>query len=599
MGVFIMEKYSNGGLSRRDFAKTTCLTTLAMGTGVGLVGSQVARAESKEAIQQPKRGQYNILMIVTDQEQHIPQSQLPIGFKLPGHERLTKHGVVFENHQVASCVCTPSRAVLYTGQHIQHNGMFDNTDFPWSSDLSTEIDTVGDMLRREGYYTAYKGKWHLNHSFETANDLHAPDKLLREEMEEYGFSDYFGIGDIIAHTEGGFLHDSVISAMSCSWLRGRGEKLRQENKPWFLAVNLVNPHDVMYYNTDLPDEKVHSERAMLRLNRDPNYSIYQDDWDVKLPKSRNQSLAEAGRPTAHQEYAESRSRLVGLVPNEDARWRRLNNYYLNCIRDADRHLVEILDELENLSIANDTIIIYTSDHGELAGAHGISGKGATAYREQNNVPLIISHPGYKGNRRCKAVTSHVDIATTLVSLAKGKTTEVKGLCGKDISSLLENPEKASLDTLRPGALYNYNMFAYIDSEFLGNVAKFFADGGKPQELADQGLKPNLKKRGAIRSIYDGRYKFNRYYSPVEHHVPRTLEQLYANNDVELFDVKKDPLEMQNLAIDRNKYGDILLTMNDKLNLLIEQEVGEDVGQMLPGGADSNWRLSPDIQHLRM
>jgi hypothetical protein len=74
---------------------------------------------------------------------------------------------------------------------------------------------------------------------------------------------------------------------------------------------------------------------------------------------------------------------------------------------------------------------------------------------------------------------------------------------------------------------------------------------------------------------------NRYYSPQEHHVPRTLGQLFANNDVELFDLKSDPLEMNNLAIDRKKYGDLILTMNNKLNLLIELEVGDDVGQMLP------------------
>jgi arylsulfatase len=522
-----------------------------------------------------------------------------MGFRLPGHERLAKKGVVFENHQVASCVCTPSRAVIYTGQHIQNNGMFDNTNFPWSNDLSTEMDTIGDMLRREGYYTAYKGKWHLTEEFETANELHSPKKILVDEMEEYGFSDYFGVGDIIAHGEGGYLHDGVISAMSRSWLRGRGEKLRQEKKPWFLAVNLVNPHDVMYYNTDLPGQTVQSEKAFFRLNRDPNNPIYQTQWDVKLPKSRKQSLQEPGRPTAHQDYMQSRGALVGIVPNEDAHWRRLNNYYLNCVRDVDHHLVEILDELEDLGIADKTIVIYTSDHGELCGAHGISGKGATAFREQNNVPFIISHPAHKGGKRCKAVTSHVDIAPTVVSMARGKSSEVKGLCGKNITSLLANPEAAAVDALRPGALYNFNMLAYIDGEFLPSVAKFLTEGGNPQDLPKQGFKPNLKKRGAIRSVYDGRYKFNRYYSPMEHHVPRTLEKLFANNDVELFDLKNDPLEMKNLAVDRKKYGDLLLAMNDKLNLLIEQEVGEDVGQMLPGGAEANWRLEPDIRNLRM
>ena len=594
-----MEIELRSQLSRRDFMKMSGLATLALGTGASVVGPQSVQAQSKEMVRTAGGGPYNILMIVTDQEHYMTSSQLPSDFRLHGHERLAKRGVEFENHQVASMVCTPSRAVLYTGQHIQNNGMFDNADFPWCDDLSTDIDTIGDLLRKEGYYTAYKGKFHLNHHFETANKLSVPKKLLVDEMEAYGFSDYLGIGDIIAHTEGGYLHDDVITAMSRSWLRGQGERLRQENKPWFLAVNLVNPHDVMYYNTDLPGEAVQSGRTMMRLNREPSHPKYQARWDVKLPKSRNQSLQEKGRPSAHQDYVQSRGALVGIVPNEDDRWRRLNNYYLNCIRDVDRHLVVLLDELDHLGMSDNTIVIYTSDHGELAGAHGMSGKGATAYREQNNVPFMIAHPAYPGNKCCKAVTSHVDIATTLVSIARGKTSEIEGLPGKDMTALLRNPEAAAVDALRPGALYNFNMFAYVDAGFLGSISKFFAEGGKPQELPAQGFRPNLKKRGAIRSIYDGRYKLNRYFAPQEHHMPRTIEQLFANNDVELFDLKNDPLEMINLAVDRKKNGELILAMNNKLNQLIEQEVGDDTGQMLPGGVDANWRLSPELKNLRL
>ena len=143
------------------------------------------------------------------------------------------------------------------------------------------------------------------------------------------------------------------------------------------------------------------------------------------------------------------------------------------------------------------------------------------------------------------------------------------------------------------------MFAYVDEAFFTSVGKFIADGGKPEELANQGFRPNLKKRGAIRSIYDGRYKLNRYFSPLEHHEPQTIEQLFANNDVELFDLTDDPLEMKNLAIHHKKYGELILAMNNKLNLLIEQEVGEDAGQMLPAMKETDWKLSPSLINLRM
>jgi arylsulfatase len=419
-------------------------------------------------------------------------------------------------------------------------------------------------------------------------------------MEEYGFSDYFGVGDMIAHTEGGFLHDGVIAAMTKSWLRGKATNLNAQNKPWFMAVNLVNPHDVMYYNTDLVGGPAkQASTALLHLNHDPGTQQFARQWDVKLPQSRNQSVSGPDRPAAHEDYADARGGLVGRVPNEDDRWRRLNNYYLNCMQAVDQHVLDILNELDDLGMADKTIIVFTADHGEHAGAHGLSGKGATGYREQLNVPFIVSHPGFPGNKRCKAVTSHLDIATTLASFAGGQSPVAEALPGSDISAVLGAPESASFDAIRPAALFNYNMFAYIDSDFMMNVSQFIRNGGNPEDLPDQGFRPDLSKRGAIRSVFDGRYKLNRYYSPQEHHTPRSLEELFANNDVELFDLEADPHEMVNLATDRQANGDLIVAMNEKLKALIEIEVGEDAGQMLPGGNDANWRLDPSISKLRM
>ena len=427
---------SKTSFTRRDFIALS--TTSALSAAVPPALAKVANAGEDKQDNVSKR--YNVLFLLTDQERYIPPSKMPHGYSLPAHERLAREGVDFENHQIASNVCTPSRAVIYTGQHIQNNGMFDNCDFPWTDDLSKDIDTLGDMLRREGYYTAYKGKWHLNHDFETANDLNSPERFLAEEMEEYGFSDYFGIGDIIAHTEGGYLHDDVISAMSRSWLRGKGSNLASEKTPWFLAVNLVNPHDIMYYNTDLAGKTEQSSVAMMRINREPPSAIYQQDWDIKLPESRHQSLSDAGRPAAHTEFRDARGAIVGVVPNEDDRWRRLNNYYLNCIQDVDRNVGKILDELDALGLAENTIVIYTADHGEHAGAHGLSGKGATAYKEQNNVPLIVRHPAYSGGSRCRAVTSHVDLAPTILGFAGAAAQTDLDLPGKNLGTLLADPE---------------------------------------------------------------------------------------------------------------------------------------------------------------
>ena len=592
---------------RREALKTLGAGAVAAALGPELLGGAASAATSPSPGRHPKAagGPYNILFILTDQERYFRPGELPSGYRLPAHERLAKRGIVFENHRINSCVCTPSRSVLYTGQHIQHTKMFDNATFPWVPSMSTDIRTVGDMLRDLGYYTAYKGKWHLTKEFETVNELGTPTKIFTKEMEAYGFSDYFGIGDIIAHELGGYLHDGIISAMGVSWLRGRGMELAAAGKPWFLAVNLVNPHDIMFIDTDRPGEPVQARNILGHIKPEPATPLYAKEWTFDLPATYPQPLDAPGRPFAHTDYIKSHDALVGHIANEDWRWRRRHNYYLNCLRDADRNIAPLLDELDALGLASKTIVVLTSDHGDLDGAHRLHSKGATSYREQNNVPLIVVHPAHAGGKHCKAVTSHLDIAPTLVSMtnapAEKKAAIAKSLPGKDFSGLLAAPEKAALTAIRDGMLFCYNMFAYIDGEFLAKaVAILQQPGGKAKlkEAAEAGaLRPDLSKRGAIRSVFDGRYQFARYFSPRQHNRPASLEALFKLNDVELFDLEKDPLERNNLALAREKNRELLEAMNAKLNALLEKEVGEDVGQMLPGGVDGGWVATESVNDV--
>ncbi|MCU0967012.1 MAG: sulfatase-like hydrolase/transferase [Burkholderiaceae bacterium] len=530
---------------------------------------------------------------------------MPADYRLPGHERLLRQGTLFENHRINSCVCTSSRSVLYTGRHIQHTKMFDNTNFPWIGSLSTEIRTLGHLLRDAGYYTAYKGKWHLTKEFETVNELGSPTRIFTREMEAYGFSDYVGVGDIIAHDQGGYLHDGITAAMGVSWLRGRGRELAAQNKPWFLAVNLVNPHDIMFLNTDRPGQPSQAKSLLGKIRPEPAHPLYAKQWKFDLPPSHRQALDAPGRPAAHADYMRSHDGLVGHIADEDWRWRRRHNYYLNCLRDADRQIVPLLDELDALGLTSSTIVVLTADHGDLDGAHRLHGKGATAYREQNQVPLIVAHPAQAGGRRCRAVTSHLDIAPTLVALthatAAKKAEITRTLPGRDFSGLLAAPQSAPTDAVRDGALYCYNMFAYLDGDFMARaVATMSQPEGRSKLQAavkDGTLKADLGKRGAIRSVFDGRYQFARYFSPKQHHRPTTLDELFRLNDVELFDLQRDPHELHNLALDRQRHGDLLLAMNAKLNALVDAEVGEDVGQMLPDSVDGGWVATDAVKDV--
>jgi arylsulfatase len=595
------DRQPDATLTRRDFLKAAGAGAVALGLGLQASAAGVASAASMPSPPSPagtrEAGTYNILFILTDQERFFRPSELPAGFSLPAHERLAKQGTTFLNHRINSCVCTPSRSALYTGQHIQHTKMFDNTNFPWIGSMSTDIRTVGHMLRDAGYYTAYKGKWHLTKEFETVNELGSPTKIFTKEMEAYGFSDYFGVGDIIGHDRGGYLHDGITVSMGTSWLRGRGKDLAAQGKPWFLAVNLVNPHDIMFLDTDRPGEVSQGRNLLGHIRGEPDDPLYRKRWSADLPKSFRQPLDAPGRPRAHADYMKSHDGLVGHIAEGEAwRWQRRHNYYLNCLRDADRNLATLLDELDALGLASSTIVVLTADHGDLDGAHRLHGKGSTSYREQNHVPLIVVHPAYAGGKRCKAVTTHLDIAPTLVHLtgatAERKAAITRSLPGKDFSTLLSAPEKAGPASVRDGALYCFNMFAYIDGDFMARaVALMMQPDGKARVQAavrDGTLKMDLGKRGAIRGVFDGRYQFTRYFSPKQHNRPGSLEALFRLNDVELFDLERDPSEVENLALDRARNGDLLLQMNEKLNRLIDAEVGEDIGQMLPGGVDAGW-----------
>jgi arylsulfatase len=591
-------------VTRRDFLKATGMGAVALGVGLGGVGAAFGNEPTHASAsgdytpgKAPSNGQYNILFILVDQERMFRPGELPIGFSLPGHERLMKSGTTFLNHRINSCVCTSSRSVVYTGRHIQQTRMFDNTNFPWIQSLSTEMPTVGKMLREAGYYTAYKGKWHLTKEFETVNKLGSPTKIFTEEMEAYGFSDYFGVGDIIAHNRGGYKHDGIIASMGVSWLRGKGRELAGQGKPWFLAVNLVNPHDVMFYDTDAPGTPLRKPPGLAPIERDPVDPLYAKRWDFDLPASHNQALNAPGRPTAHRDYLQSHDWMVAPVANEEARWRRRHNYYLNCIRDVDRNIAAVLAELDAAGLAESTIVILTADHGDLDGAHQLHSKGASAYREQNNVPLIVSHPAFSGGKQCRALTSHLDLAPTFVALANTPADKRKSLTaelpGKDFSGLLAAPERAEANTLHEAVLFNYNMFAYLDGEFMRKGVEFLHSGGNPKELVASGVRPDMMKRGAVRSVFDGRYVFSRYFSPKQHNTPGTFEELYKFNDVELFDTASDPHEMNNLAVDKKKSAELALAMNAKMNRLIAAEVGEDRGQMLPGGIDAGWEVTPE------
>jgi arylsulfatase len=217
----------------------------------------------------------------------------------------------------------------------------------------------------------------------------------------------------------------------------------------------------------------------------------------------------------------------------------------------------------------------------MGGAHGgLKGKGPFSYEENAHVPLRIAHPVGKAGATSSAITSHLDLLPTFVGLTgmpdAKRPQAAKALPGHDFSALLADPEKASLTAVRPGALFNYVGPSTVDGGYLGSVMSslFYHKPSPPISEA------NLDKRGFLSFVFDGRYKFARYYAPTAFNTPRTLEEILRNNDVQLFDLANDPDEVRNLAIEPEKNRAAILRMNELLNDLIAKEVGDNDGRFL-------------------
>ena len=527
-------------------------------------------------------GKPNILFITCDQRMF--QSLGTKEFDQPAIDRLTEQGVSFSNHYIASAVCTPSRGVIYSGRAPQVTGIQEEMMFGWTPSLSADEVSIGTAMKQLGYSTAYFGKFELDTSIVfPKSGVNYSDKLKR-----YGFDTWQPYGEVTGEMNQGYQMDGIIAAEGISWLRTNAESMREKEEPWFLTLSFINPHDIFFADVNPSGEQVQKGLPGITVPI-PTDAQTSKNWDFSLCNTLNEPLLASGRPNAHWEFYQGTVDVVGEIPIERKdMWYTYENFYLNLLRQNDRCIGQVLDALDDLNLWENTIVIFTSDHGELCGAHGgLRNKGPVAYEQNVHVPMIVVHPNVKGGQTTQALTSHIDILPTLVGLtgAKKKTTDgiTKDLPGRDFSTILLNPEEALPNAIRPGILFNYVGLSTIDANFYGNLFKHWDDLGgfamTPEELSQH--HPDLSKRGFIAMTFDGRYKFARYYAPSHFNTPLNLKDILDWNDVELFDLKNDPDEQYNLALNPEDNQELILNMNTLLNELMAIEVGKNDGQFLP------------------
>jgi arylsulfatase len=538
-----------------------------------LTGCSDSDAEPKSEAIRNGDGKYNIIFITCDQEAYM--QEYPEGSNYEARKRLRELGTTFEKHYSCANVSTSSRSVIYTGRHITETCMLDNTNYQYVSDMpdklpindkmSLTIGTVGDMMQKAGYYPAYKGKWHITKD--------------TESLAEYGFLDWTE-GDMYGSVLEGYHEDGMIADHAIEWLKGKGKQLNNDGKSFFLAVNFLNPHDIMYFGENAGTYIAGTATPA------PDDPIYKKTYPTPVPASWNEPFDKPGRPAAHDNYNRQWQAWVGPSPQSEAGWHTFRDYYFNTIQDEDNHMLKFLNYLDEAGLMKNTVIIYTADHGEMQGAHGLKGKGGFIYENNIHVPLIIVHPEVKGGQHFKNLSSHIDLAPTFVDIAtegdedafKRITLPLRGHslipAIKDINTDIRNTE---------GALWCFDMISMIDGDFT-LVPHYGAD---------------MNKRGFVRAIITPEYKFARYFAPKNFNTPENFDDLVANNDVELFQMGTD--ETDNLAYDgsKNYIKERVISMNQRLNNLIRREItrpddGRELDVCYQGGIKFWDRTDPDF-----
>jgi arylsulfatase A-like enzyme len=470
----------------------------------------------------------NILLVVSDQERQ--RGWLPPSVQMPWRDRLRAEGLELTRYYTHSSPCSPSRASLFTGQYLAQHGVVDNVIMPEHKELDPAVPTIGSILRDKGYRSSYIGKWHLSQSA-------SPD------MTAYGFADWEGNDRHFMGWAGTGVHfDPVIAANAASWLRANAAGVQ----PWFLTVALVNPHDVMWFPIDQPGydqrhpDEVRRARKVLewaKWKEDDVLPVFDTAYDEvcdTLPASFGDDLLD--KPAAQRQWRwDQQHGLWGYIdPSDTKSWLRHLDYYVKLQQLADESLGTVLGALEETGAYDETIVIFTSDHGDMCGSHGLRSKGPFVYEEIMHVPCYLRVPGVtQAGSRSDALATHVDLASTICALGGVDPASQPSLKGVDLGPVLADPSA----TVRDHVLFAHDTAHTVEINHT---------------------------RYAIRGFFDGRTKYARYYGVGGGKPPTGLwgkdpgHKLYdvdadfVDQEHEWYDLHEDPHELVNLASDRGR-----------------------------------------------
>lgn len=407
--------------------------------------------------QSPKLGndadRPNILLIMTDQHQAEALSIAGnTDLNTPNLDKLAKQGVRFENAYVTFPLCVPSRSSIMTGKMPHTLGVNSNEKDEKMMKPEDKKNGLGNVLKAAGYDCAYGGKWHAHEA---------------EMAEGNGFEMIAEFGDI-------GLAEKCISYLS---------ERRENANPFFLIASFDNPHTISEWarNQPLP------------------YGNISIPASAELPDLPSNFSKSATFPEALQIEQNASKRIYPTVQYTENDWQRYRYTYYRLIEKVDHEIGKLLDAVAEMGLNENTLIIFTSDHGDGNASHGWNQKTAL-FQESVKVPFIIS---YKGVERKNdgvndyLISNGLDLYPTVLDFAR--VSVPKDLPGKSLKHVLEGNEKGIRE------------FVVVETKFGGKHA--YGTTG--------------------RTLFDKKYKYVLYS--------------WGKNREQFFDLENDPYEMNNLV----------------------------------------------------
>ena len=332
----------------------------------------------------------NVILIISDQwstKVSDGSGNYSNGIQTPNLDQLASDGVRFTQSYSTYPLCTPARASLFTGLYSHNNDVGFNLKKDSILDQAEIIPTLGKTFKDAGYNVAYFGKEHAG---------------------GYGYASATEFGSMM-HSNGGMLaegsaYDPIFTEDAVQYVQDQ-----KGDKPFFMTLSLINPHDICRVLGGKVAGATFTDAIHFARNNNEPYLRYQprpnvpENHDVKYEKGM----------ILHKDFMYYE--VFGLNKDE---WRRFISTYQLLIENTDRHIGQLIKSVQNKGISDETIIIFTTDHGEMAGSHKLIAK-TTFYEESSKIPVIIKYPKIIKPKTVNenALISTIDIMPSLLDLA--------------------------------------------------------------------------------------------------------------------------------------------------------------------------------------